>query len=63
MELRDLAKLEDLYRMHAYRDALNINFAIVLYPGEQSIFFDKNKIKNWILKKLIIKENGGKLTL
>ncbi|HDZ36287.1 MAG TPA: DUF2357 domain-containing protein, partial [Thermococcus sp.] len=34
------AKLEDIYKMHAYRDALGCRFAVVLYPGRRSVFFD-----------------------
>ena len=36
------AKLEDIYKMHAYRDALGCRFAVVLYPGRRSVFFDVN---------------------
>ncbi|AJC71774.1 hypothetical protein X802_06085 [Thermococcus guaymasensis DSM 11113] len=37
------AKLEDIYKMHTYRDALGCNFAVVLYPGRRSVFFDIDK--------------------
>ncbi|AIU68937.1 hypothetical protein TEU_00515 [Thermococcus eurythermalis] len=37
------AKLEDIYKMHTYRDALRCNFAVVLYPGRRSVFFDIDK--------------------
>ncbi|NJE05197.1 DUF2357 domain-containing protein [Thermococcus sp. M36] len=36
------AKLEDIYKMHTYRDALGCRFAVVVYPGERSTFFDVN---------------------
>ncbi|WP_297421427.1 DUF2357 domain-containing protein [Thermococcus sp.] len=36
------AKLEDVYKMHTYRDALGCRFAVVVYPGERSVFFDAN---------------------
>lgn len=54
------AKLEDVYKMHTYRDALNAKFAIALYPGKRSIFFElnKNKIEDWSLKELIMREDG-----
>ena len=41
--LQTWAKLEDIYKMHTYRDALGCNFAVVLYPGQRSVFFDTNK--------------------
>lgn len=34
------AKLEDIYKMHTYRDALRCKFAVVLYPGEKSMFWE-----------------------
>ncbi|WP_346765929.1 DUF2357 domain-containing protein [Thermococcus sp. 21S7] len=34
------AKLEDIYKMHTYRDALGCRFAVVVYPGRKSVFFD-----------------------
>ena len=36
------AKLEDIYKMHTYRDALGCRFAVVVYPGRKSVFFDVN---------------------
>ncbi|CAD5244908.1 DUF2357 domain-containing protein [Thermococcus camini] len=39
------AKLEDVYKMHTYRDALGCRFAVVVYPGRKSVFFDVNKGK------------------
>ncbi|WP_456396859.1 DUF2357 domain-containing protein [Thermococcus sp.] len=39
------AKLEDIYKMHTYRDALGCRFAVVVYPGRKSVFFDVNKGK------------------
>ncbi|WP_461863587.1 DUF2357 domain-containing protein [Thermococcus sp.] len=36
------AKLEDIYKMHTYRDALGCRFAVVVYPGKKSMFFDVN---------------------
>jgi len=57
--LETWARLEDIYKMHTYRDALNAEFAIVLYPGDRSVFFDK------INKKCIgdLKECEGKFEL
>jgi len=53
------AKLEDIYKMHTYRDALNARFAVVLYPGKKSVFFDINREKkeSWILREVISEEN------
>jgi len=34
------AKREDLYKMHTYRDALDIRAAVAVYPGDQALFYD-----------------------
>lgn len=34
------ARQSDIYKMHTYRDALGIRAAVIVYPGEQSIFYD-----------------------
>jgi len=49
------AKLEDIYKMHTYKDALNAKFAVVVYPGDKSVFFETNKEKKepWGLNDLI----------
>ncbi len=36
------AKLEDIYKMHTYRDALKAKFAIILYPGNRNIYFTED---------------------
>jgi len=41
--LQTWAKLEDIYKMHTYRDALSAKFAAVLYPGDRNVFFEKSK--------------------
>jgi uncharacterized protein len=33
-------KLENLYKMHTYRDALKVRSAVILYPGSEAIFYD-----------------------
>ena len=33
------AKRADIYKMHTYRDVLQANFAIILYPGNKNKFF------------------------
>ncbi len=37
--IRTWAKIEDIYKMHLYRDALQVDFAVILYPGNSSRFF------------------------
>ncbi|AEC52747.1 hypothetical protein PNA2_1832 [Pyrococcus sp. NA2] len=44
-DLQTWAKLEDIYKMHTYKDALNAQFAVVLYPGKRSIFYDLDRGK------------------
>jgi len=43
-------KLEDIYKIHTYRDALKAKFAVVLYPGSRSKMYlariDKEKTRN-----------------
>jgi hypothetical protein len=34
------AKRTDLYKMHTYRDALDIRAAVAIYPGDQALFYD-----------------------
>ncbi len=34
------ARVDDLYKMHAYRDALGVRAAIVVYPGDRTLFYD-----------------------
>jgi len=41
--LQTWAKLEDIYKMHTYRDALGCRFTVVVYPGGKSVFFDIDK--------------------
>jgi predicted component of viral defense system (DUF524 family) len=33
---------DDINKMHAYRDALDIRAAVILYPGNLNIFYDSN---------------------
>ena len=37
------ARRADLYKMHTYRDALGVRAAVALYPGEVSIFYDRQQ--------------------
>jgi len=58
-DLQTWAKLEDIYKMHTYRDALRAKFAVVIYPGKESVFFrvDHKKEKPWALEDLISDED------
>lgn len=55
------AKLEDIYKMHTYRDALGCKFAVVVYPGQRSVFFDvkKGKIEGFNLEGILIGNHRG----
>ncbi|AEH23743.1 DUF2357 domain-containing protein [Pyrococcus yayanosii] len=50
------AKLEDIYKMHTYRDALGCRFAVVVYPGDVSVFFKTRgrKLTDFDLATLIL---------
>jgi uncharacterized protein len=37
---RSQPKLENLYKMHTYRDALHVKSAVIVYPGNVNTFFD-----------------------
>lgn len=37
--------LNDLYRMHTYRDALDLKAAVILNPGKTPVFFDRQRGK------------------
>jgi predicted component of viral defense system (DUF524 family) len=36
------AKRADLYKMHAYRDALGVRAAVIVYPGTESMFYHRD---------------------
>jgi hypothetical protein len=57
------AKLEDIYKMHTYKDALGCKFAVAIYPGINSIFWKSSKenVENFTLMDLL-DEYGVKLT-
>lgn len=40
-----IPSLIDLYKMHTYRDALNLKSAIIIYPGDSTVFYDVNQGK------------------
>ncbi len=54
-DFRTWAKLEDIYKMHTYRDALKTRLAVILYPGERSVFFDiyRGMIEDFSVEKLL----------
>lgn len=42
-EIAKYVKPEDIYKMHTYLDAIsNVNFAMVIYPGTEFYFYEKN---------------------
>lgn len=40
-----IPSLGDLYKMHTYRDALRLDAAIIIYPGNSSVFFELDRGK------------------
>jgi predicted component of viral defense system (DUF524 family) len=40
---KSAAKRTDLYKMHTYRDALGVQAAVSVYPGDESVFYDISK--------------------
>ena len=61
-----LAKIEDIYKMHTYRDALQCRFAIAIYPGTKRIFYIASKniisekpISDFSLEQLFMKNLTG----
>lgn len=52
--------LDDLYKMHTYRDALGVKSAVILYPGESKVFFDvsEGKLETFELNDIL----SGKLS-
>ncbi|MFZ1752370.1 MAG: DUF2357 domain-containing protein, partial [Caldilineaceae bacterium] len=55
------ARTDDLYKMHAYRDALNVRAAIVVYPGDQSLFYNvkKQESSNETLEDILMGSFAG----
>jgi len=51
----------DLYKMHAYRDALGCRVAVALYPGTQHVFYrtDKTELRSFSLKDLVLESFEG----
>lgn len=36
------AKLDDIYKMHTYRDALDVRAAVIIYPGDLAVFYHRS---------------------
>jgi predicted component of viral defense system (DUF524 family) len=55
-----IAKLEDIYKMHTYRDALQCRASIVVYPGDGGHCYDvsREKKENCSLSEVIEKLEG-----
>lgn len=60
-----LAKRADLYKMHTYRDALKAQAAVVLYPGDSSVFYSLigDKKVDIALKDIMSVEGVGAIRL
>ncbi len=60
-DIQTWAKLEDIYKMHTYKDTLKAKFAVVLYPGNKSTFFKVNgeKIEKFKFDDLFDDETEG----
>jgi hypothetical protein len=41
LEIERIADISDIFKMHTYKDALNLKAAIILYPGNKNIFYSK----------------------
>lgn len=50
------AKRSDLYKMHTYRDAMRLRSAVIVYPGDKSVFFDQSlgKLTNPSLRDILL---------
>lgn len=59
------ARRADLYKMHAYRDALGVRAAVSVYPGDVSIFYDRAQRQSgsFTLGDLLLKNLSGIGTL
>jgi len=55
--LEKVVKIEDVYKMHTYRDALQCRASIVVYPGDSCCFYyyESKKKESYSLSK--VKEN------
>jgi predicted component of viral defense system (DUF524 family) len=53
--LEKVVKVEDVYKMHTYRDALQCRASIVVYPGDRRHFYDviRGEIEDYSLSDVI----------
>jgi hypothetical protein len=42
IEIERIANISDIFKMHTYKDALNIKAAVIFYPGNKNIFYSKS---------------------
>jgi len=55
--LEKVVKVDDVYKMHTYRDALQCRASIVVYPGDKGHFYDVKKGGREIYSLLEVTEN------
>jgi predicted component of viral defense system (DUF524 family) len=55
--LEKVVKVDDVYKMHTYRDALQCRASIVVYPGDKCHFYDVKKGEREIYSLLEVTEN------
>ena len=41
MQTERIANISDIFKMHTYKDALNVKSAVLLYPGNKNVFYKK----------------------
>jgi len=59
--LEKVVKIEDVYKMHTYRDALRCRASIVVYPGDRRHFYDviRGEIEDYSLSDVIENLEGN----
>ena len=59
--LEKVVKVEDVYKMHTYRDALQCRASIVVYPGDRRHFYDviRGEIEDYSLSDVIENLEGN----
>jgi len=65
-DLEKLVKIQDLFKMHTYRDALGCELALVLYPGSENVFYDANNTKEknkFDLESILNKQGIGAIAM
>lgn len=62
MQVKAIAQQSDLYKMHTYRDALGVRAAVSVYPGDVSVFYDRNtgqRQHGVTLAEILLSERAG----